>query len=248
MLREEAEKPLKNFFHYSPVKTKTVMGRIIFFTAIVCAELSIATFFVLILNFFTARDDRLILRMLMIISVLILSGLFISFITAQLSHRKIRRNSRFTYIDIQEKAVILSLYGGEYRTGGERVIVRELYLMPFEEIKSIASEKNGQSIIVSGNFRHYSMNSENLGYHIKDGEVVFDRQWLNIGGFEKVGTVRIPHLFGNPKRVSASLTEGKKHYLEIPKPKPYVFKEADFIRRRAKPRTLPDELIYNRKW
>lgn len=206
------------------------------------------TFFVLILNFFTARDDGLILQMLSIIFGLIFLGLFICFVTAQLGYKKIRRNSRYTYIDIQEKAVILSLYGGEYRMSGEKIIVRELYLMPFEEIKSITPEKNGHGVILSGTFRRYSMNSANLGYHIKDGEIVFDRQWLNIGGFEEIKTVRIPSLFGSQKRVMDSLKEGKKHYLEIPKPKPYVFKEADFIRRRAKPRVLPEEFSYSRKW
>lgn len=218
------------------------------FTAVFCAEICVAAFFVLIFNFLTARNYDVIGQMLGIICGVILGGMGLCFFMAESVHKKIRRNSRFTYVDIQQKFLVFSAYGGEYRVSGEKIIVRDLYYVPFSALKSIEKDKNGRFLTLGGEIRHYCMNSDNLGYHVKDGDIIFDREWLNIGGFEQVQSVRIPAVFGKIAKLSGAVTEGYKRYIEAPKPKPYVFREADFIRRRAKPRVMPEDFTYSRKW
>lgn len=239
---------MKGFFHFYPKRIQRRTGRVLVFTAVFCAEICIAAFFVLIFNFITARNSQVILQMLMIIGGVILTGMCVCFAMAELSHKKIRRSSRYTYVDIQDKAVVFSSYAGEYRVSGEKIIVRDLYYIPFEKLRRIEPEKNGRGIILTGDIRHFCMNSDNLGYHVKDGDIVFDREWLNIGGSEQAESVRIPAVFGNPERLSLSIREAYKKFIETPKPKPYVFREADFIRRRAKPRVMPEEFGYKRNW
>ncbi len=218
------------------------------FAAILCVEICVAAFIVLIFNFATARNYDVIIQMLAVICGVILSGMLFCLVVSETSHKKIRMGSRYTYVDIQRKAVIFSAYGGDYRMNRERMVMRELYYMPFSDFKSLEKDKSGKHIVVSGNFRRYIMNSDNLGYHIKDGDVDFDRRWLNIGGFEEVQTVRIPSVFGKRDSLYESIKGAYAKFLAEPKPKPYVFKEADFIRRRSKPRVMPEEFGYSRKW
>lgn len=237
---------MRSYFHFSPEHIRRRTAKILIFTAIFCAELCVAAFFVLIFNFLTARNYGVILHVTILICAVILAGMLFCLGYAQLTRKKIRRSSRYTYVDIQQKAAVFCSYGGEYCSGGRRIIVRDLYYIPFEKMKGI--EQGEKFITVTGEIRYFSMNSENLGYHIKDGDVVFDREWLNTGGFEKIRSVKIPLVFGKKDGVYRSLVESYRLYLETPKPRPYVFREADFIRRRAKPRIMPDDFGYSRKW
>jgi len=237
---------IRTYFHFVPKKEEKRLKKLLFSVSVLCSEICIAAFIVLIFNFLTARNYDVIFQVTGAICAVILVGMIICFASAELSHRKIRRNSRYTYLDIQLKFIIFSAYGGEYTSGGERIIVRDLYYIPLKELKAAESPKKG--IILTGKIRHYCMNSENLGYHIKDGEAVFDREWLNIGGFEEIETVNIPPIFGKSERVLRSINYSLERYAQIPPPKPYVFKEADFIRRRAKPRYLPEDFMFERKW
>lgn len=239
---------MKRYFHFrtADIQRKTVS--LLIFASVLCAEICIAAFFVLIFNFLTVRNYHVIFQMLVIICGVILAGLIFCFAVWELSQRKTMRGARYTYLDIQEKAIILSVYGGEYRGVDGKVIVRDLYYIPFEQLKGITEEKEGKGVILTGKIRHYGMNSDFLGYHIKDGDVLFDRQWLNIGGFRQLDSVKIPFVFGSNKCVYKSVVEGYRKFLEIPKKVPYTFKEADFIRRRAKPRVMPEEFGYRRNW
>lgn len=239
---------LRTYFHFTPQKDKKRLKKLLFCTAALCGEICIAAFFVLIFNLITAANSDVIFQVTGIICGVILTGMIICLAAAEFSYKKIRRNSRYTYFDIQLKFIIFSYYGGEYTTGGERIIVRDLYYIPLSGFKSVTTDKKGKEVILSGDFRHYCMNSENLGYHVKNGEIVFDREWLNIGGFEKVESIRIPRVFGNSDRLIKSINFAVERYNSLPKPKPYVFKEADFIRRRAKPRYLPEDFGFERKW
>lgn len=239
---------MKRYFHFRTKDIQRKTASLLIFSAVLCAEICIASFFVLIFNFLTARNQDVILRMLVVICGVILLGMVFCFGLWELSQKKIMRGSRYTYLDIQEKAAVLSIYGGEYRGVKGKVIVRDLYYIPFENLKGIEEDKNGRGVVLTGKIRHYGMNSDFLGYHIKDGDVLFDRQWLNIGGFDQISSVKIPFVFGNNKQVYKSVVEGYKKFLEIPRKGPYVFREADFIRRRAKPRVMPEEFGYRRNW
>ncbi len=239
---------MRNFFHFSPVKLRKTIQRTVMITACFCAEICIAAFIVLIFNFLTARNYQVIFYMIAVICITILAGMLICFFTEMLLSRKIRRCSRYTYVDIQLKTLIYSAYAGEYSISGERVVIRDIYYIPFAALSKAEISKNGRNIVVTGKMRHYCMNSHNLGYHVVDGEVQFDRALLNESSFETIETLRIPAVFGNPSKLCGAIEEAKERFEEIPAPKPYVFKEADFIRRRAKPRVMPEDFNYSRKW
>ncbi len=236
------------FYHFSPVKLRKKARNVILVTACFCAEICVAAFIVMFFNFFTAGNHDVVLQMLTIICGAILLGMLVCFGAAMISWRKISRRSRYTYVDIQPKTLIYSAYAGEYTVWGNKVIIRDIYYVPFEHFSGVKVAPNGKNVIVTGRVRHYCMNSDNLGYHIKDGEAVFDRELLNESGYESLESLRIPSVFGNPERLCRSIAEGRARFEEIPAPKPYVFKEADFIRRRAKPRTMPEDFNYSRKW
>ncbi len=236
------------FYHFSPVKLRKTTRRIILITACFCAEICVAAFIVMFFNFLTAENYDIVLQMLAIICGAILLGMLVCFGAEMISWRKINRRSRYTYVDIQAKTLIYSSYAGEYTVSGEKVIIRDIYYVPFADFTDARVSGNGKNVILTGKIRHYCMNSDNLGYHVKDGEVIFDRELLNESGYESLETLRIPAVFGNPERLCRAITEGRVRFEEIPAPRPYVFKEADFIRRRAKPRTMPEDFNYSRKW
>lgn len=212
------------------------------------AEIAFIAFVVLFLNFFTAPDPKLIIEMAIMAAVSIAVGLVICFSAAQISYSKTRRHSRYTYLDIQLKGAVFSRYSESYRIMGEKVIFRELYYIPFKELEAVEISPDGTSVVVTGKIRRFMMDSDNLGYHVKDGDIEFDHWWLNIGGFSEQKHLVIPPLFGKAKRVSDSLSEAKKRFTEIPPPKKYEFKEAAFIRRRPKPRVMPENLDFSRSW
>ncbi len=239
---------MRRFFHFAPFRLKKAQRLTVMITACFCAEICIAAFIVLIFNLLTTANSDVIFKMLAVVCGAILLGMLICLGASLVFHRKISRNSRYTYVDIQLKTVIYSAYAGEYRVSGEKTVIRDIYYIPFAVMTGAETEKNGHGVIITGKMRHYCMNSENLGYHIKDGEVVFDRELLNESGFETVETLRIPAVFGNPERLCMAVKECREEFEEIPAPKPYVFKEADFIRRRAKPRVMPEDFNYSRKW
>lgn len=236
------------FYHFSPLKMRKKARNIMLITACFCAEICVAAFIVLIFNFLTARNYDVIMQMLVIVCAAILTGMLVCFGTAMITWHKINRRSRYTYVDIQLKTAVYSSYAGEYRVLGEKRIIRDIYYIPFSALSEAKVSKNGKYAIITGKIRHYCMNSYNLGYHVKDGEILFDRELLNESGFESLGEVRIPAIFGNPVNLCKSFEEGKSRFEEIPAPKPYQFKEADFIRRRAKPRVMPEDFNYSRKW
>ena len=92
------------------------------------------------------------------------------------------------------------------------------------------------------------MDSDFLGYHVRGGDCEFDRMWLNEGCFEELDEAVIPASFGKPERLCKALAEAKKRFDEIPPPRRYVFREADFVRRRPKKRVLPDDMDFSRSW
>lgn len=239
---------MRDFFHWDPSPLLRRRKNLILCAAALCAEICTAAFIMLILNICTAPDEGVIFQTLFIICGTILAGMTFCLITAAACDKKIRRRSRYTYIDIQLKGLVYSSYAGEYRVAGRRIIVRDLYVVPFRELSSVSSGDEGKVLLLTGKLRHYCMNSENLGYHVKNGDFEFDRPYLNVKGFAEEEKLRVPSVFGSSRRVADSVIAAKKRWSELPEPKPYVFREADFIRRRPKTRVLPESFDYSREW
>lgn len=221
---------------------------IILCTAAICSETCIAAFFVMIFNICAAQPSFVSAAMIILISATICVGMLICLAAAELSNKKIKRHSRYTYLDIQPKGFILSIYAGEYRILGEKTILRDIYYVPFRGIRLAELCADGKNILITGEIRHFCMNSDNLGYHISDGDFDFDRPLLNVSGFETKNQLKLPPVFGKPTALMKTLSTAYKEWQNLPVSKPKTFCEADFIRRRPKARALPDSFDFDRSW
>lgn len=221
---------------------------VILCTAAVSSEICIAAFFVFIFSVSAARSDSPSFTMPILIAVTIAAGMLICLAAAELSNKKIRHHSRYTYLDIQPKGFILSVYAGEFRILGKKTIFRDIYYVPFRGVTLAELCEDGKNIVITGEIRHFCMNSDNLGYHISDGDFSFDRKVLNVTGYELKKQLKIPPVFGKPSTLMKTLSTAYSDWRSLPTPKPRTFREADFIRRRPKTRELPDSFDFNRNW
>jgi len=178
---------------------------------------------------------------------LITAGLAVCVCSALSVEKKVRMHSRYTFADIQLKFAVLSIYGGIYNIDGENAVWRTIYYIPFSDFVSAQPSANGRKIIVNGRIREYSSDSDHLGYHIRNGSIEFDRMWFEHSGFTELSAAEFPAMFGDPRKLCDALNEAKKRFDELPKPKPYVFREAEHIRRRPKPRLMPNDMWYDRR-
>lgn len=237
---------MRTYFHWNPAPLLRRRKNLILCAAAFCAEVCVAAFFILIFNFCTAPDEDVLTRMLAVICATILAGMLFCLITEEAYGKRIRRRSRYTYLDLQLRGMVYSAYAGEYRVAGERIIVRDVYYIPYASLTAVETER--RAVVLTGELRHYCMNSENLGYHIKNGDFEFDHPYLNMAGFAREERLRIPDVFGSAERAADSIQAAKRRFDALPAPKPYVFREADFIRRRPKSRVLPESFDYSRSW
>lgn len=239
---------MRRYFHCRTDGYSARGKAVILCTAAFCAEICIAAFFVLIFNFCTSPDRSTSAAMLTVICVSLACGMTACLLAAEISRKKVRRHSRYTYLDIQPKGFVLSVYAGEYRIMGEKNVLRDLYYVPFRAITLAELCEDGKNIVITGEIRHFCMNSDNLGYHIADGDFDFDRSILNVSGFDSPKKLRLPPMFGKPADIMKILSEAYKEWRAIPVPKPRTFREADFIRRRPKARAMPESFDYKRDW
>lgn len=214
----------------------------------VFAEAAVISFIILFFGMFGSENSAPSPILAFAAAGSVIIGLALCLFTAFSADRKAARHSRYTYADIQLKFAAVSLYAGDARINGYPTVYRDLYVIPFGTFVSAEPSGNGRNIVIRGKIRKYSMDSDFLGYHVRGGDCEFDRMWLNFGCFEELDEAVIPASFGRPESLCKALTEAKKRYGEIPPPKKYVFREADFVRRRPKKRVMPDNLDYSRNW
>lgn len=214
----------------------------------VCAEAAVISFIILFFGIFGSENPTPAPELLIASAAFVTGGLAVCLLAAYSADKKTLRHSRYTYADIQLKFAAVSRYEGEMRINGSNTIFRDLYIIPFKTFDSAVPTEDGRKIVIRGKIRKYSMDSDFLGYHVRGGDVEFDKMWLNAGGFEEIGEAVIPAVFGKPERLCKALAEAKERFDEIPAPRKYVFKEADFIRRRPKKRVMPEDLDYSRSW
>ena len=242
---------MRSYFHCSTVKFRRRRSVVLVLTGAVCAEAAVTAFIVMFFGLFGTegvRSDDLTRDMLIIAAAFVVAGLAVCFISSAAADRKAARHSRYTYLDIQLKAAVISVYSGEMTILGKNAVFRELYLIPFRDFGSAAPSADGKKLVIRGKLRRYGMESDFLGYHVRGGDIEFDRMWLNVGSYRELDEAEFPPYFGSPARIGAALSEAKKRFDELPKPKKHEFHEAAFIRRRPIRRLLPDDPDFSRTW
>ena len=173
-------------------------------------------------------------------AAVIAAGLAVCVLPVLTAERRIRMHSRYTYADIQLKFAVLSRYDGIYNIDGERAVWRVLYYIPFAELESAEPSRNGKKIVITGRIREYAMDSDYLGYHVRNGAIEFDRPWLEQRSFTELSVLEFPAVFGRPQRLCDALNEAKKRFGVLPKPGKHVFRESEVVRRRQAMRSLHD--------
>lgn len=239
---------MRTYFHCSTGKYRRRKAVSLVLIGCVCAETAVTAFIVAFFAVFGSGSADLALTMLVTAAAFVAAGLVLCFASAARCDRLSTRHARYTYLDIQQKAAVISVYSGEMRILGQNAVFRELYLIPFDKLDSVSPSPDGKKLVIAGKLRRYGMESDFLGYHVRNGSIEFDRWWLNVGGFEETDGAELRSRFGSAARICEALNEAKKRFDDIPKPKKHVFREADHIRRRPVHRVLPDDPDFSRTW
>lgn len=242
---------MQSYFHYNVRKDRRRLRSVLVLIIAPLFQACLLAMLTLIFSLSCVEETGGIILLGGTVCVCVLVGMLLCWGWYELISCKIAANSRYTYFDILPKTLIYSRYSGSRIVNGRRCALRTLYAIPLKSLGEVTvsgAAKNKGTLEISGEIRRYLLDSEQLGYHIVDGEAVFDRWWLEHGAFETIKRIKIPCIFGGVKRLSHEIETAKKRYDEIPPPRPHIFKEADYIRRRPKPRVMPENLSYNRKW
>lgn len=212
------------------------------------AEAALIMFILFWFGLLGAQNHSVLFVLPALAAAVIAVGLAVCAALSLSSEKKVRMHSRYTYADIQLKFAVLSRYDGIYNIDGENAVWRVMYYIPFADFVSAEPSRNGGRIVITGRVREYAMDSDYLGYHVRNGGIEFDRPWLEQGCYTELSVLEFPALFGDPRKLCDSLNEAKKRFDELPKPKPHTFREADHIRRRPRPRSMPDNPDFSRRW
>ena len=232
---------MRSYFHCATARFGRRAASAVTVIAAACAGAAFTAFIVTYFGILTSRGT-LSPGPLAAAAAVIAGGLALCLKLKLSADKKTAMHSRYTFLDIQLRFAALSIYSGEIRRRGEKVVIRELYLIPFDSFVSAAPSRSGRKILLRGRMRHYVMDSRDLGYHIRDGSAEFDRWWLNHGAFTEIDGAEIPVLFGSPRRVCTALKKAKERFDALPKPKPREPAKPGVMR--SAPRRRPPERLH----
>ena len=157
------------------------------------------------------NNDFTLMRILLIAGCVVL-WMISSFVIYVISRNRVRHQSRYTYFELQQDNAILSRYVGTMRSGGKKILVRQLYIIPFDKVS--INHKNG-NIIFKGSIRKYEGDSDHLGYHIGRDGLKFDNWWYDNNGFTEVKNLTLPHSFTKQKFIVRCFRAAQKRSMRI---------------------------------
>lgn len=151
-----------------------------------------------------------------------------------ISENRISVHSKYTYVEIGLKDVIVSLYAGSYTHFGKETVLRKMFVIPLAKIETAEVTKKKQLLIKTEppSIRSYLGNSDRLGYYFKDGTFCFKEFFYQESGFETLGQIVIPRKFEDMEEIANAILLAKERCGSLPPPKPYVFREMPHIKRK----------------
>ena len=224
---------MRSYFHCVTSRFGRRAAKVMLIAGTISAEAALITFMLFWFGVLGAQMTDMLRLLPAAAGAAVLAGLGVCVWVSLSAEKKVRMNSRYTFADIQLKFAVLSRYDGIYDIDGENAVWRVLCYVPFTDFISAEPSRNGKKIVITGRIREYAMDSDFLGYHIRNGSIEFDRPWLEENSYTEYSVMEFPAVFGNPQKLCDSLVEAKKRFDELPKPKPYKFKEPEIIRKRA---------------
>jgi len=186
----------------------------------------------LLLSFRNLIHQEILLHAVIIVCASIFAFTLLIRIILEVAARKTAVHARYTYIEIGLKDIIISLYAGSFAHFGERTVLRTLYVIPLKEFEE-AGIVNRKKLIIKGNIKEYTGNDQRLGYFFKDGTFEFKEAYYESQGFKEFNELVLPALFGRVetlKQIIDSFNAAKARFNALPPPKPYVFREMEFVK------------------
>ncbi|MCL2019913.1 MAG: hypothetical protein FWG70_09175 [Oscillospiraceae bacterium] len=229
---------MRNFFHADTKKYLKRRKYILWLTLLPLFQGSVITALIVIVNLRAFYDRGYHLTAIRAVAAAAAGGTLFFFIVFAVCERLVKRNARYTFIDIGVKALVYSRYDGDMAEGGRCCVMRRLYVVPLSCIGKIGySEKKNRVYLETEpnaniKIREYSDKSERLDYRFSDGFPEFESWWYNRNGFKNRTSLVIPGIFGSAERLTEAIAQTKKDFDALPKPKPYVHKESDFAKRK----------------
>ena len=239
----------KYFFHADIAKSSERLRHLLIIVSVPIIALCVFCTIQIVLNY---RSEFAVL-LLAVICGSVLFGLIFAFSAVYITEKLKRRNARYTFFDFIPSGMVYSEYAGEYVYGGERVILRRLYYMPFESFDDVVrAKRTPYDITFRGEIRSYFLESGRLGYHItEDGVLEFDTELLNEAMFDTIGELTVKNRFGSTRQLEQSVRFFLEQYRSIPEKKPFNISEYVAVRRKAKLTTSNPALeapSFNRNW
>lgn len=244
---------MQEFFH---ADTRIYKKRCRFWLILINAPLAmvgILGILVLLMNFRLLSDESYVFSVLMLVLGVVFTGMNISWLIYEITCYFVRRQGRYTFVDIGIKEIVFSQYAGQYHHLGAKITRRRLYVIPLESVDKICYKPNKKQVSIDGKFKLYQMDSRRLGYHIKKGKVDFDNWWLMENSFAEIHNITFPKLFSRPKYLAKCILVAKKRLKYMPKPRKFEIKNPVVYRRPVSDRrkrysNFAELPTYNRKW
>jgi hypothetical protein len=226
---------MRSFFHAQTGKYIKRRKYITWLTLLPLFQASLIAALIVSVNFRAFYEKGYHLIAFYGIAAAAMAGTLVFFIVFILTEHLVKRNARYTFFEVADKSLIFSKYDWDYVNRGKRIVSRRLYIVPLESLDKIGYSLKKRKVYLEGkNFRVYTDSSERLNYKLSGGFPEFESWWYNQNGFETLGAVAIPAVFAgtDTEKLCKRIAEAAKNFQNAPKPKPYVHKEADFVRRR----------------
>lgn len=236
------------FFHAYTKKYNIRCRYATVLTAAPLAEICMMCVWAVLFNLRQAQSGSFLLPLAALCVLCCCAGLLLCWGYRAACDRAVRFNARYTYFDICAKSAVFSKFSGSYFGYGKRTVLRTLYVIPMKTFANAYLDEKKKHLILTGKIRVYSDESEKLGYHVVDGAVELDSWWYNEAGFTELGMLRLPMDFEHPAKIARALYETKIAFDKIPPKKPYVFREADIVKKRRELKRIAEENRYLRRW
>ena len=245
---------MSKFFHYD---TTAVKRRVAVYLLPVLTMLFLIAFIATITGILTFRflvGSGAVRLVIGAAAAAVSAGVIYTAVLLDMYFRCGIRDSRYTFIDIQPRYIILSLYAGDYngilQKTDKAATLRKLYVCPLENLREVKINKHGKVVLTAddGAIRPYEGCSDRLSYYFVAGKLKMSEWWHNESGFKKLSKMTVPSCFMPPMPMFKTFVRAKHMCDDIPPEKPYKFEEMPFVRMKKLRRTRDADGTYDRKW
>ena len=225
---------MKCYFHCNVNIYRKKVRTFLEYTAVPVVSVVVFLAVCLLLSFRNLIHSQLLVPAVLIVCAVIFAFALATRIMLQIAEHRVRVHSKYTYIEMGMKDVIVSLYAGSFVHWGRVTVLRRLLLIPLDGFESAEVDGNGRVLVRTKTavIRHYIGNTDRLGYYFKDGTFQFKEFYYQESGFTALERAVIPGQFGEPQAIVDSIYAAVERYENLPPPAPYVFEEMPFVKTR----------------